>query len=314
MPVESGSPSQGVRATPPLSHGERGPGGEDSIWDRHPSVFPLSLCLLFILFYFRLLFGLNYLWEDVLEQHYPNLRFTVDCLKQGILPHWTPNVFSGMPHQADPQTGIFYPPNWILFLVSFAAEPGGITFIWFILLHVLILGLGTYFLTREFGFERPAAFFCGLAFMFTGFVSLHVIHIIFLYVAAWFPFAFLFLRRAYAQKSFTSLAAAALFFGMSILGGYPQYSLHLLYFFLFWTCFEAFQRRQEGWRGVVAPFLLFGLFAGLSVGLACVQYLPSFEMTAQSVRESMSYEKSSEGSLPLTGLWTLFSPKFFGFN
>jgi len=49
---------------------------------------------------------------------YPNYRFAAAQLWQGVLPLWNPHLYSGTPFAADIQTGLFYPPNWLLFALG----------------------------------------------------------------------------------------------------------------------------------------------------------------------------------------------------
>lgn len=273
---------------------------------------PWLLVVLFLVFYFPLLFGGAYLWEDVIEQHYPNTVYTMSSLKSGELPHWTPYVFGGMPYLADMQTGIFYPPNWILFLLQTVMEPGGGAFIWFILLHILVFGLGIFFLARAFNFSVLIALYTAVALMFCGFISTHVIHIIFLYVIAWFPFAFLFLKKTFETQRLKFLALGSLFFGISILGGYAQYTLFLSCILLLYTASFALETWKTSRKNALLVLIFFGLFMILSAGLALIQLLPTAELSAESVRTKMNWEESSRGALAFSSLLTLLAPKFYG--
>ncbi|MBD3345781.1 MAG: YfhO family protein [Chitinivibrionales bacterium] len=272
---------------------------------------PLLLIPLFIIFYHKLLFGMAFLWEDILYQGYPNVNFAVSSLKEFRFPFWTPYIFGGMPFASDPQTIILYPPSWLLFLVSMISEPGGITYTWFILLHILLLGIGTYLLSIHLGFHRMASLFVAIAFMFSGYVSLHIMHT-FVYVMAWFPFVFLFLDKAFNSGSIIHVLLAGLFYGISTLGGYPQYSMWCAYFLLFWSLFRAFEKSPRKWQAYAQHLVMFGITAGLGLAMAAIQYLPAFEHMAASVRETMTFEQSVQGSTPFSYLLTLLSPKFFG--
>ncbi|MBD3421768.1 MAG: YfhO family protein [Chitinivibrionales bacterium] len=274
---------------------------------------PLALVVLWVVFYSPLLFGNFFLWEDVLYQHYPNLRFTMYCLKNFCFPHWTPFVFCGMPFSADILTTIFYPPHWLLFLASMFSNTGGISYTWYILGHILILGVGTYLMLLSFSYNRASALLGAIGFMFTGYVSLHVIHTTLLYVLAWFPFAFKYLKESYETGALKKLVLACVFFGVSTLGGYPQPTLHIIYFFLFYTAFFTFIRFRANGKIIVYPTVYYALFVALSLALSASQYLPSTELMSQSLRETMTYENSIIGSIPPARLLTFFAPKFFGY-
>ncbi len=286
--------------------------GAASSFNAYIKYAPLLLLVFFIVFYSPFLFKSYYLWEDVIEQHYPNAVYTMSSLKSGELPQWSPYVFGGMPYMADMQTGLFYPPNWLLFIFQSFSEPGGTVFIYFILLHILVFGFGIFRLSRSFNLSYSASLYAATATMFCGFISTHVIHIIFLYVIAWFPFAFLYLKKAYENGGFRNIGLASMFFGISILGGYAQYTLFLTSILFLYTCFFAYWNRGSGKKKLITKFFMFGIFMGLAGGLALIQLLPTFELSRESVRTKMTWDQSIEGSLSFQGLLTFLAPKFYG--
>lgn len=266
----------------------------------------------FILFYLPLLTGMNHMWEDVLKYHYPNLVYTVNSLKQGEIPLWTPHIFAGMPYMADLQTAVFYPPHWILYLARGIFSSSDIIFTWFILGHVLLLGFGMVRLCQDFGMKRAASVYAATAMMFCGFISLHTHHLNALYVVSWFPWSFLYLKRYFDSHRPKHLGFASLLFGISTLAGYAQYTAFSLLILLFYTLYAAWSKRSKGFRSVVASCLAFCQFLFLSLGLSLVQLLPTAELAFQSTRLSMGWAESVHGSLSLSHLITILAPKFFG--
>jgi len=274
---------------------------------------PLSLAVFFLIFYGKFLSGSASLWEDVVEQAYPNLMFTLHSIKDGLFPYWTPYVFSGMPFFADVQANMFYPPYWILLILSTFTSSHTLLLSSFIVIHVLWLGVGVYLLSRHFGFERISALFTAVALMFTGYISLHIIHFIYIYAISWFPVTFLFLDKAFKTGSFRSCLLSGLFFGISTFGGYPQSNLHFAYVLAAWTVLVT----VRNWKSPLTMKLLYGGYYALvmciGLGLAAIQYLPSVEMMRESVRQALDFQAASIGSIPFRNLLTLITPKFFGF-
>ncbi|MBL8026379.1 MAG: hypothetical protein JNL74_08200 [Fibrobacteres bacterium] len=275
------------------------------------------LASLFVVFYFHLLTGSAYLWEDVIEQHYPNLIYTMSALKDGAFPQWNPYVFGGMPYMADMQTVLFYPPSWILFAIESMGEPGGSAYMVYIVLHVLLFGIGIFFLTKSFGVSKWASLFAATGAAFSGFVSTHIIHLTFLYVAAWFPLTLYFLKKALDESSLKDLGLASLFGGISILGGYAQYTLFCSYVFFLYAVYTLYVNvklnKKPFIKTAIHLSIFFGIFVALSYGMALVQLFPSMELANESVRTKMTWERSIEASLPLSGLFSFLAPKFFGF-
>ncbi len=270
------------------------------------------LIFLFVIFYFPLLTGMNHMWEDVVKQHYPNLICTMNSLLHGHFLFWTPHVYAGMPYLADLQTAIFYPPHWLLFLTASIPVSKGILLTWFITGHLLLFGYGVYHLVRSFDCSRSVSTYSAIALMFCGFSSLHIHHPNAIYVISWFPWAFLFLKKYFEGNRIKHLGMASLLFGISILGGYSQYTAFCLIILLFFTISFAWWNRRKGLQSCAATGFGFLIFLLLSFGLAMIQLLPTIELYLQSVRTRMSWSESVIGSLSPDSLLTLLSPGFFG--
>ena len=80
--------------------------------------------------------GIHYAWEIS----------TRAALGGGELPYWNPYQFSGMPHLADPQMMVLYPPAVLLRWI-----PAERFLAWLAALHLLIGAAGTVFLGRALG-------------------------------------------------------------------------------------------------------------------------------------------------------------------
>src|SRR5688572_21062724 len=78
--------------------------------------------------------------------HYPWEVFTRAALSAGQRPYWNPYLFSGMPHIADVQTIVFYPPAMLLRWLQPEAFLS-----WQAVAHMWIGGAGTLFLARVVG-------------------------------------------------------------------------------------------------------------------------------------------------------------------
>jgi hypothetical protein len=51
---------------------------------------------------------------DIYTFFYPLWDARHEALRAGELPSWSPYIFLGVPLLAEPQTGVFYPPNWLV--------------------------------------------------------------------------------------------------------------------------------------------------------------------------------------------------------
>src|SRR6266702_4164179 len=110
---------------------------------------------------------------DAVDVHYSPQKYFADHVREGVLPFWTPYIFSGFPFLADLQVGTWYPLNWPFFLAGIT--PGSIGGELF--LHSLIACGGAYALAMRL-ISRPApaaaaAMFYGLS----GWFATHSQHV-----------------------------------------------------------------------------------------------------------------------------------------
>ena len=57
-------------------------------------------------------------YADIEGYHYPLLNYAFKALSKGRLPEWDPSIYCGMSFAGNIQAGLFYPPNWLLFLAN----------------------------------------------------------------------------------------------------------------------------------------------------------------------------------------------------
>jgi hypothetical protein len=289
----------------------------DRIIAREPdTIVCLGIIVLLVIVFFReILFGNAYLWEDFLYQNYPFRNFAATTMAAGEIPLWNPFTFNGMPFLADIQTAVFYLP---LTALVFFARDGSLNFYWLeavILLHYILAGVSMFYLARSYDLKQIPSLFSSIAYMLCGFMVVHAIHQQMITMVAWYPLILLLFRRVMQSSEWKWVFAAALVLGHSILAGYPQLSLYLYFFLFCYVVFEIFT--MFGLRNLISkPAAMVAGRASsvivLSVALAMIQLLPTFELAGLSQRAQITYEKAAEGSLAWSQLLTLWFPKLFG--
>ncbi len=271
------------------------------------------LTLLVAIFFRDILLQKSFFWEDFIYQYYAFRDFAAVSLSSGTLPLWNPYTFSGMPFQADIQTAVFYVPNLILTLF---VSGGKLYFLWvevLIILHFVLAGAGMYLFMRELGLERMYALFSGIAFTFSGFMIMQVIHQTFVCQVAWLPLILLCLRRTVLRKSPFWMIVTGLLLGHAILAGSPQFSVYILLLLLGYFLFESIPVLRSSRPLVsIALLALGGGVIVIALGLTSLQLLPTMEIAKLSQRAEITFAKSSEGSLHFQQLVTLIAPKYFG--
>jgi hypothetical protein len=89
--------------------------------------------------------GANY--SDLLISHWPNAYFLRRSLREwGQIPLWNPTTLAGTPFAADPLSGLWYPPNWLIFVM-----PISLAFNILFWLHLAWAGWGMWLLLRQDG-------------------------------------------------------------------------------------------------------------------------------------------------------------------
>lgn len=243
---------------------------------------------------------------------YPMYRFAAQSFQAGIIPLWNPYQYAGSLFIADNQTGIFYPPNLLLFLLNPTFSYDAMQ--WLVIGHIFFAGAGMYFCMRLLSTEppipRPAALVAGLAYMFGGVFIAHIGNLNLIAVASWLPLVFLALHQAIMtadRKRGAALAVAGgVMLGVGTLAGHGQMTFLLATYLSFYALFRAASSRSF-WP--VAALLILGMTA---VGLAAINLLPSLEAVQYSVRAQFDAERAAGYALPWRGLLGLFAPDFYG--
>jgi hypothetical protein len=245
---------------------------------------------------------------DAKAHFLPQIQFLAQSLGRGEWPLWTPNVFSGHPQVADPQSMLFSPPILLLALVN--AHPSA----WAVDVTVLLAGLtGSLALAvwmRDRDWHWAGALIGGLAFMFGASMAWRLQHTGQVLSLAYWPLAMLCLDRSITRRSYRWGAATGLV-GAFILLGRDQVALLVLYV----LAAQALWRlaSEDDPRAAVRAW--FGpMLAAAIVGAAIVAVPLTLTalFAAESNRPAIDYHGAGRGSLHPALLLTFLMPQIFG--
>lgn len=269
-----------------------------------------GLFLLWILFHYKILFGIANIWEDMVNFEFPNRIFARNSLLSFQFPHWDPNTFSGMPFFASSHTAVFYPTNLLLSLLNV-----GKPVFWYllqvsVLAHFLLAGINMFIYTLHARLSRPASFFAAIGYMFCGFAVTHSIHPMMLYIFTWLPVVILFLEKSFINtgKALTFSLIAGLVLGITTLAGHPQITFYEILFIGAYCIYLIMVTPGNKLRQIFNVSLCF-IIAG---AIASILYLPAAELSTNSVRTDWTFEQVSEGSFQIAQFITFIIPKAFG--
>lgn len=225
------------------------------------------------------------------EDYFLPLRaYTAEALRDFDLPLWNPYNASGEPWLANPQTGVFYPPAWIV-----AALPFEVGYVAFLVFHLAVLGLGLRYLFRIRSSDA-AATFASIALVVSG-PMLSLLDVSNnLATFAWTPWL---LARALKREAEPGVVDSVLL-ALSFLGGEPLLAV------LTWLAWAGLTLARLG-RGGVSP-VAWRLF--MAVGIAAAQLFPFAALLVGSDRASgLSPDVAFRNSLAI-GDWlaTIVSP------
>ena len=239
----------------------------------------------------------NNAMPDIVSQMFPFKHLVINYWKQGIVPLWNPNNFSGNPLLANYQSAVFHPFNFLFFLLD---EINAWSIM--ILVQPLLAGAFAFFFCRQIKISPAGSLLSAVAFMFCGFEVVWMG-----YGSLSFAFLFLPLILLAIDKCFdrvkiffpvVALATAASFFC-----GHFQTSLYVFMVSFAYLLFKVIFTKK------IYLGLLTLLFLFLGIGIASVQTFPTFELHSLSVR-SISF--GANEVIPFRYLVTLIAPDFYG--
>ncbi len=255
-------------------------------------------------------------------------------LQSGHLPLWNPLVGMGAPLLANYQSALFYPPNWLYFILAAFGGPAALA--WgqalLVALHLAWAGFGTALLVRKLGLGILPQTVAGLAFGLSGYLVARAGFLSINSAAAWLPWLLaLGLDLSRRQNIGRVIVLLSMASGMQLLAGHAQTTAYSLLMVVAWTGFWAWQApaaaglpgsegtevrpesrrnqlRRVGWAWTR---LLTGLVGGAA--LAAVQLLPTAEYLIQSQRAAaVDYAFAMTYSFWPWRLLSFVTPDLFG--
>ncbi len=275
--------------------------------DRLYRRMPLFVLLIGVAVLFhRLLLGEVLFWGTPLLQFYPWREMAWGMLRGGCLPLWNPLVGNGAPLLANYQTAIFYPPNWLYWVIPTEHAMG-----WVGLLHLVWAGLGTIAYLRRLGVGQLGQGIGALSFALSGYLVARFGFLSITSVVAWLPWLLWGIDGVFmaggGRDSRRAFALSAGIVAMLLLAGHAQtgfYSLVLAGLYALWRGGIVKRLPKLGW--------ILGAL-GLGAALAAIQLVPTFELMQASQRAS-----GLEPEFALTySFWpwrflTFLAPNLFG--
>ena len=268
--------------------------------------------------------------SDLAVTHWPNAVFARRTLwQEGRFPIWRPTIMSGVPFAANPLTGLYYPPNWLLLFLPWI--PLETSFNLSALIHLVLAGVWMKGLVeRGLGAGSWGGLLAAVAYGASPKLLAHLGagHIGWTQAWAWLPGVLLCALEACRGDARTRLlwaaaggTALAIQFCADVrLAAYTVIGTGLLLTTYVLSGPDSDERSPEWMRhGTVRNRLIKAsspalLFVGAFIGLAACQWVPSAALLPDTTRAAMSLSDGAVWSLPWRYLGGLVLGDYGGFH
>ena len=246
-------------------------------------------------------------WGAPLLQFTPWRTAAKQMLLSGHFPLWNPWLGLGAPLLANYQSGLLYPPNWILIFLDVA---WGQTLL--VMLHLIWAGIGMTLLVRRLGFGRFAQSLAGLCFGMSGYLVARSGFLSINAAASWLPWVILAGERAInGRRTTAGIGLLSLALGMQWLAGHAQTAAYTWVTCAAWMAYRGWAQNRG--TGLFKAMTGLGLSSALAFGLASVQLLPTLEYLSHSDRSAgLDPEFALNYSFWPWRLFGLLTPDLFG--
>lgn len=239
---------------------------------------------------------------DLYRYFVPHAYLLDVAVHEGSPPWWNTLSLCGTPLAANPQAAIFYAPNLLRSLLTSHTTPLNAYFGVLALLgvHIVVAGVGMYYLARRHRLGRPASLVAGLLFIFSLVFVRRALEFHFITAVTWFPFVLVFLHIAWsareARRRTLYALGAGLCLGMSLFTGFFHITAYMgLLAGGYWLAVRLLRletprtnlpRPAQQW--FLRDVFTFVILGGVAAGISAVQLIPSWEFLQYTARAAGS--------------------------
>ena len=225
---------------------------------------------------------------DPIGQTIPNKFLLLEYLKSGIFPVWNSLSLMGFPFLADIQVGTFYVPDLLIFSVFTPLTAHNAS----VLFHLSFAAIGIYLFVSEVTKSKFIPIALTSMMVLAGSFLSRIVYLNFLETIAFVPWILWLI-----QKNNTSSVMLSSLIALMIFAGHP---VALFYSFIVVFIFFIINHSAK-YKEVISATLIGFLMAG-------IQLVPFLFLKGNSVRDVLSYEEFTGGSLEFGDLFSFLTP------
>jgi len=249
----------------------------------------------------------------------PAFSLVADHARSHRLLLWNPWAAGGSPDFAEPELGTSS-PGMLLVGVLFSSPWSGFVAYW--ILIWIGAGLGMLLLTRRLKCPPWGGAVAALGFVASGFFTAHAEHTSSLFSIAFLPWICWRFDDFLITRRYWSAVQAGVLYGLSALGGYPQFTILTPGFLALWAIgrllfpdngprFETARRGGSRILAAVLGLLLIGATGGLILCPSYLGFLTETHGYTNRIGPRSRAEAVGSNTLPVGALTTLASPYLF---
>jgi hypothetical protein len=264
----------------------------------------------------RLILGTETPQWDASDFFGPQFSLVADFVKHGQFLRWDPWIAGGTPDFAEPELGTTSPLLLLIGLVSPNPQAGFIAY-WLVLWA--IGGVGMLWLTRYLGSPAWGGLIVALGYVTSGFYTANAEHTSSICSIAFLPWILWKFDHAIQTHNYWASIQGGVLYGLSALGGYPEFTILTPGFLLVWGIGRVLfgGGPTERLRRFGRMLLLAGLLVSVGSLICCPPYAGFLKDThGYSDRVGPRDRNQSVGSniLPAGALTTFASPFLYLLN
>lgn len=171
--------------------------------------------------------------NDILVYVIPERTFNLECARQGLLPFWNPYLTCGIPHLANWQSAVFYPPYWLLGLTDLSRG-----LVYLALGHCAWAYAGFFLWARS---QKIDGWICAagaLAFAGSAHFTRCWVNLPFVATASWIPWVFWSVEMALPSRRPADWVKALAALSLQLFAGYPIFVFYTWLAVVLWRLFQ----------------------------------------------------------------------------